>query len=229
MGTTQEDSFAGRLRELIGSQSVRAVARDLEMGQTTIQKYLSGAMPGLEAFIVIAQHFEVSMDWLATGLGPKKVQRALYHRMELEGGEELPEGFMLIPRLDVAASAGNGTLVELENTQDVVAFRTDWLREKGINPGRTHVLAAKGDSMEPTIRDGDILLVDTSIDHVKDNAIYVVVFAGRTLVKRLQLLRDGSVVIKSDNSAAFDDETVPSSEVPDLIVAGRVMWYGRSI
>ena len=82
--------------------------------------------------------------------------------------------------------------------------------------------------MEPTIRDGDVLLVDTSINAVRDNAIYVVVLGGLVLVKRLQIKRDGSLRLISDNDR-FEPEDVPASEAADIHVAGRVMWYGRSI
>ncbi|PTW61383.1 peptidase S24-like protein [Breoghania corrubedonensis] len=82
--------------------------------------------------------------------------------------------------------------------------------------------------MEPTIRDGDVLLVDTSINAVRDNAIYVVVLGGLVLVKRLQIKRDGSLRLISDNDR-FEAEDVPANEASDIHVAGRVMWYGRSI
>jgi phage repressor protein C with HTH and peptisase S24 domain len=180
----------------------------------SLSRYSAGQEAPFAVVAALALAAGKSLDWLATGR---------------EGAQPAPDGFKLIPRLDTQASAGAGALVEAERAYEVLAFREDWLRRRGINPSATHVLSAKGDSMEPTIRDGDILLVDTSIDRVMDNAIYVVVFAGRTLVKRLQLRRDGSVLIRSDNSEAFSDEVVPPSEVTELIVAGRVMWYGRSI
>lgn len=168
----------------------------------------------------------------AQGEGPGGIRNAigkLHDRGPTEGPADFPDDFRMIPRLDVHAAAGSGALVEVEDQVEMLAFRADWLRRRGINPLTAHVLTARGDSMEPTIRDGDILLVDTSIDRVMDNAIYVVVYAGRTLVKRVQLRLDGSVVLRSDNRELFEEETVPASEVPNLNVAGRVMWYGRSI
>lgn len=185
-----------------------------------------------------------SLDWVLTGKGsptpaiPDHEMSQLYARLARNVGVDpqlrsedanLPSDFRLIPRLEVTAAAGPGSLVEYEQPVEMLAFRSDWLRSRGINPLTAHVLTARGDSMEPTIRDGDILLVDTSIDRVMDNAIYVVEYSGRTLVKRVQLRLDGSVVLKSDNQAIFDDEAVPHGEVARLNVAGRVMWYGRSI
>lgn len=134
----------------------------------------------------------------------------------------------MIPRLAVEASAGNGALAHHEESAGMLAFRADWLRRMGINPHAARALTAKGDSMEPTIRDGDILLVDTSIDRVRDNALYVVVLGGLVLVKRVHVKRDGSLTLISDNST-FPPEDVPANETDDLSIAGRVMWFGRSI
>lgn len=102
------------------------------------------------------------------------------------------------------------------------------MERNSVNPRFAEVLVAVGDSMEPTIRDGDLLLLDRSIDRVVDNGIYVLVLAGMVLLKRIQTRRDGSVVLKSD-SERYDDETVPAGEVPDLRIEGRVRWFGRTI
>lgn len=214
-----EDSFAGRLKELIGHQSVRAFSKEVGIGQTTIQKYLAGAMPGLENLVEIARRKAVTLDWLAMGEGAK-------HR-DPDAPGELQE-FRLIPRLDVQPSSGFGAVALDEHPVEMLAFRSEWLRRAGINPDHAHVLTNKGDSNEPTIRDGDVLLVDTSIDRVIDNAFYVVVYNGQALLKRVQLLLDGSVVLSSDNKN-YQPETVGPGDVPSLRIAARLMWFGRSI
>ncbi|WP_374831111.1 S24 family peptidase [Paenochrobactrum pullorum] len=98
---------------------------------------------------------------------------------------------------------------------DLLSFKESWLRGININPRYARVLIAKGDSMEPTIRDGDVLLVDTSITSVYDSAIYIVVYNGHTLVKRVNMLRNGSLMIISDNNH-HPPEDVPLAEVPNL-------------
>ncbi|WP_222361224.1 helix-turn-helix transcriptional regulator [Rhizobium leguminosarum] len=133
-----------------------------------------------------------------------------------------------IQRLDVQASAGTGALVVSDDTVDILGFNRNWLRERSINAAAARILDVKGDSMEPTIRDGDILVVDTSINQVRDNAIYVIIYAGNVLVKRVHIKRDGSLTLISDNER-YPREDVPIAEVPDLHIAGRVMWFGRSI
>lgn len=141
---------------------------------------------------------------------------------------ELAADFALVPRLDIKASAGNGALAIDEEVIDFLAFQASWLRSRNINPDRARVMTAKGDSMEPTIRDGDVLLVDTSIDRVRDNALYIIVFEGLVFVKRIHMKIDGSILLISDNQL-YPPETVTSDAAPRLHVAGRVVWFGRSI
>ena len=142
--------------------------------------------------------------------------------------QSIEQQFAFVKRLDVRPSAGPGSVVSEEGPADVLAFRRDWLTSIGVNPDRAHVLEVRGDSMEPTIRDGDMLLVDTSIDHVRDNGIYVVSHNGYVLVKRVQIALDGTVTLISDN-AHYEVERVAPGDVENLQVAGRVMWFGRSI
>lgn len=142
----------------------------------------------------------------------------------------LAERFAFVRRYDVRASAGNGALTTADELEggDFVAFRADWLHRIGVSPRQAEVLIAIGDSMEPTIRDGDLLLIDRSFDRPKDNGIYVLVLGGMVLVKRIQTRRDGSVVLLSDNQR-YENEVVPADELPDLKVEGRVRWFGRTI
>ncbi len=82
--------------------------------------------------------------------------------------------------------------------------------------------------MEPTIRDGDILLIDTSVTEVRDNGIYCVVYGNMLLVKRVHPRMNGSLQLISDN-AIYPPEEVTPAEVPALSIAGRVMWFSRSL
>ena len=83
--------------------------------------------------------------------------------------------------------------------------------------------------VEPTIRTGDILLIDTSINRFIDDAIYVCSIDGNLMVKRIQLFVGGAVTIKSDNERDYVDQTLSGDEATAVQVAGRVRWIGRMI
>lgn len=184
-------------------------------------------MPGLPKLIELSEAAGTTIDWLATGREPMRPAQNDQQQLQIMGGSDLP-GFTLVPRLNVQASAGNGALTWSEEPVDFLAFQESWLRARNISPKHARVLTTKGDSMEPTIRDGDVLLIDTSIDRVRDNTIYIVVYGGLVLVKRVHGKFDGSLMLMSDNER-YPPEIVAAHDVPDLIVAGRVVWFGRSI
>lgn len=143
--------------------------------------------------------------------------------------DELPDGFVLVPRFDVEASAGPGAFADREQVVDYLAFKGEWVRRTlGVDPRRLVLISAIGDSNEPTIRSGDLLLIDTSIDRIEDNAFYILALADAIVVKRVQRFLSGAVTIKSDNPA-YIDETLDPEELEAINVAGRVRWIGRLV
>ncbi|MEC9247155.1 MAG: S24 family peptidase [Pseudomonadota bacterium] len=136
---------------------------------------------------------------------------------------------IMLPRLDVEAAAGAGAVVASEQVSEMVAFSAAWLRERHITPRSARILTARGDSMEPTIRDGDLLVVDTAIEMAVDAGIYILAYDGVLLVKRLFIKINGDLIISSDNKLVGRDEEVPADRRHDLQILGRVMWFGRTI
>ncbi len=139
------------------------------------------------------------------------------------------EEFALVPRLSVRAAAGTGAVnYEVEEIPDaMLAFRLEWLRQHGIDPRNAAIITAYGDSMEPTIRHGDALLINTAIQDVRSEGIYVVRVEDTLLVKRISIGLDHITLI-SDNPA-IKDEVITKDRLPDLHIVGRVVWFGREI
>lgn len=208
---------AGGLRKIVDATGIPA---------STLSDALAGkSEPRFSLVAAVARAAGRSLDFLVYGEGPGG--RLPVGLVEAKGAGP---GFVGLPALDIRASAGAGLAAVPEQLGggSLIAFREDFLRSIGVNPRFAEVLTASGDSMEPTIRDGDLLVVDRAIDRLVDNGIYVLVYTGMVHVKRVQALRDGSVVLKSDNPQ-YAPEPVPPSEVHELKIEGRVRWYGRSI
>lgn len=218
-----------RLSEVIGRiGSLVKAAEVAGVSDEQVARWRDGkAKPNFYSIALLTYAAGKTLDWLVTGDEPGEKRSDNASQVQMFGRDDLP-GFTLVPRLNVQASAGFGALALSEEPVDFLAFQESWLRARNINPRYARVLTTRGDSMEPTIRDGDVLLVDTSIDHVRDNTIYIVVYGGLVLVKRVHGKFDGSLVLISDNST-YPPETIAAHDVPNLKVAGRVMWFGRSI
>ena len=124
-----------------------------------------------------------------------------------------------VPRLALGASAGPGAVAEGESPVGAFRFAARWLRGQGLDPAMLSSIAVAGDSMEPTLRDGDEILVDKTPRPLRDG-IHVVRLDDALLVKRVELLRGGHIALASDNPAYRTIE-VPMDEIG---VVGRVVW-----
>ncbi|KIO49656.1 hypothetical protein SQ11_05785 [Nitrosospira sp. NpAV] len=134
---------------------------------------------------------------------------------------------MQVPRYDLHASAGHGSVVHSEQIVDHWAFRSEWIRNAlGVSAKDLALISVKGDSMEPTLTSGDMILVDIRNGRIEDNAIYVLQHDGDLLVKRIQRKLDGTVTVISDNKQ-YDSEVLNRAGAAALRVVGRVVWSGR--
>jgi phage repressor protein C with HTH and peptisase S24 domain len=141
-------------------------------------------------------------------------------------GTASPPPLVAIPRIEVGASAGPGGIAEIEEHGPPLGFDAGLLRELGVRrPSSLSIIKVTGDSMEPTLRAGDDILVDRSLSSPRWGAIHVLRFDDDLVVKRL--VRDGqNCIIRSDN-AAYADRTVDDPALIQLI--GRVLWCGRRV
>lgn len=136
---------------------------------------------------------------------------------------------VLVPRYNLQASAGPGSWVDEESVVDHLAFKADWIRRAiGTDPRNLALVdGVRGDSMEPTLRAGDLILVNRAVRRLQDDAIYVVSFDGQLLVKRISRVLGGAEV-RSDNPA-YPPFMVRGDELDQLVIAGRVVWFARVI
>lgn len=131
-------------------------------------------------------------------------------------------------RLDVIASLGDGYVNnETAEVVDYVHVDKAWAREKlGGNLSRIQVITARGDSMQGTIEDGDVLFVDTSVRWFEGEGVYLLSFADGLKAKRLQASVGGGLLVISDNPL-YQTETVEGDKLEKLTICGRVRgaWH----
>ncbi|MBF0097655.1 MAG: S24 family peptidase [Magnetococcales bacterium] len=145
------------------------------------------------------------------------------------GQEERFSDFVLIPRYCAEASLGTGAAC---HSNDAVighlAFKNVWLQKKRLNPKFLALIDAVGDSMAPTISDGDLLLVDLRQKEPLDNRIFVIRMEQKLFAKRFKFQADNRLVIQSDNphSPAFD---MDAAGVQGVDILGRVVWAGKDL
>jgi phage repressor protein C with HTH and peptisase S24 domain len=145
-----------------------------------------------------------------------------------EAIEPAPE-LVRVPRLDVGASAGPGAMEAEERRLGRMGFDALWLRRLGVQDGKAlSVIRVQGDSMAPTLSDGDEILVDRGdrVTRLRDG-IYVLRIEDVLVVKRLAPSPAGArVSIQSDNQAY---PGWPDCPLSDVDIVGRVVWVGRRL
>ena len=126
-----------------------------------------------------------------------------------------------IRKLDVAASAGPGALVDGEIVLGTDTLDPGLARKLGLMDGQAAIIRVRGSSMEPGLFDGDHIVVDTADRTPRaKGGLYVIRIDDAVMVKRVALVR-GALVATSDNPDA--------AAVPDgaIAVIGRVVWQMR--
>jgi SOS-response transcriptional repressor LexA len=143
----------------------------------------------------------------------------------LGGREAAADDLITVPVLDVQASAGAGAFADSERAKARMRFDPSWLRGLALNPKQLSVIQVTGDSMAPTLENGDDILVDLGERRLR-NGIYVLRWDGALNVKRLVLERGNKVTVESDNVAYPSWRSIERRE---LEVIGRVVWAGRRL
>jgi phage repressor protein C with HTH and peptisase S24 domain len=209
-----------RLVEARGQVSLASLADHLGRHLNAVSKWNAGkTMPDAFDLLCYAAFTGTNPYWVLTGQGRKEDLR---NQQALAANDD---EFVLVPRYSVSASAGDGREVVDEDVVAQFAFRKSWIQQRGLRPEALKVVRADGDSMQNTIYDGDMLLIDTSISHVVTDGIYVIGRNGDLFCKRLQIMFNGGVTIKSDNPA-YADQTLDGEAASELKVVGRVVWAG---
>ena len=165
--TAGMDTLSARLDELRGNRSYKAFAEQVGMSESGIRKYFPpfNSLPTIDKALRIARVFNVNLEWLATGQGPKHpdVDAELMVQREV-----FDEEYALIDGYHVTVSTGHGAFNDDHEVKRKLAFRRKWLKFRQLNPDNLAVVFAKGDSMEPTIHSGDSILVDLSRNQIQD-------------------------------------------------------------
>lgn len=209
-----EQEFRRRLR-LIMQQfgSVADLAQAVGVSDNAIYKWVSGrGQPSMISLVNLARAARVSIEWLATGEDAPK--------SEAQTAES--DEYVYLPRNSMRSSVGRGAM-QSRQIVDYLALKVEWLRRRiGIDPKSLILIEAVGDSMAPTIDEGDLVLVDLRDPHFRHDSVYVLRTSGDLSIKRIQRRPDGKLIIRNDN-AAYEPTVVAADSIN---VVGHVIWTG---
>ncbi|EQB15512.1 peptidase S24 [Sphingobium quisquiliarum P25] len=196
------------------------LSRLLKRNPAYIQQFIKRGSPRKldeEDRRVLARYFGVAEQLLggSSSVAPVRKSRSL-------------PAVVTVPRLSLGASAGPGSLDEDERATGAMAFDANWLRHLGVQPQRVSIIRVDGESMAPTLNDGDEIMVDheDGADRLRDG-VYVLRLDGVLMVKRIALgPRRGLFSVLSDNALYPGWIDIDPALVA---IVGRVVWTGRRL
>ncbi len=217
--TKKVGSFAERLKLLVGEQSARSFAAELNISTSGFYQYLTGKSDPTRAVLsLIAGKTGVNLQWLVDGTGPMfldelppqffTITNLEGHQVEFQPSPELRH----LPVLTVEAACGEGTDIPSEDIKAVFSATDAWFRrELGANPENLVLIRARGDSMANTIMPEEMVFVDRSRIVEPCDGIWVFRNEDALFIKRLQFMPGRKIKVKSDNPAYDAFELQPDS------------------
>ena len=190
----------------------------------------------VEFLTKITDTFHINFDWLIKGEGPmlRNESPLMENPPTLVanqiGRSHHKAGLVYVPEYSIVyTSADDGGHVDSEFIDDFAAFRADWIAEMELDPSKVAVIRVSGDSMEPTLENGGLILLDLrDSDLFSTDAIYVFNMDNEIFVKRIQRMGRGQFEILSDNPM-YKPRFPKEYELQTLRVVGRVVWAGRRV
>jgi len=217
------NAFASRLREAMGADSQRTFGDKIGVGQATVRQYLSGATePSWSTLMLIAHACGRSVSWLMTGVDDAANTEAPY---------SLTENYIAVSRFSARASAGYGERVFDEPPASFWQVPREMLR--GFSGNSKHLASTdiSGDSMEPTLHDGEPVIFDRSSRQVDREGVYVLTVGDDLFVKRVRRVPqgDGTIALEliSDNPA-YEKITLAPDAQDHVRIHGHVIWPSTS-
>ncbi len=213
--------FKSFRKTLVKSQKELAI--ELNIHQSTIANIENAKIfPNINFINILYKKYNLNTHWLLTGEG----------EMFLKNSSDLPDDwFSQVPEISPASCGSSGRIAE-EHILGYKAFEKKFLK-KFKDPIVTH---AVGDSMEPLIRDGDLILIDRDPEyrlHPKNDSIYLINNPEKDdelalTLKRILLSNTKLILIPQNPSYPLQEIDLHKKNILNILL-GRVVWYGREL
>lgn len=226
-------SFFDRLRKVTDITTQMALAEALGVNRSAVtQAKIRDAVPQ-KWILNLARRYHISPDWLEFGAGsPREIStsgrsHALNSFSAPGKTGQIPRfsgELCSVPKAAARLCAGGGSYEVDANPVDTFALPRSWLASLGA-PEAMVFMDVVGNSMEPGIHDGDMVLIDKSPVRCTSGGILAVGIEDAIYLKRLEQVRDG-IRLLSDNPDYAPLE-LEGDELNSFYIIGKMVWLCR--
>ena len=187
----------------------------LKVSRSTIGMYETGSRePDFETLEAIADIFNVDMDYL--------MGRSTVERKNPVATSPIPAGFQPLPKMRKVPRVGRiacgEPILAEENIEDYDATPEEWHAD--------FTLLCRGDSMEPKIKDGDVVAIRTQ-PQVENGEIAAVRIGDEATLKRVYC--NGSTVVLQAENPTFPPLVYSGQEAVDIHIEGKAVGLCRRL
>lgn len=194
----------------VGSMRAAMAKEGIQIGQGTLNKLSKGIAGNTSSLRKLAQFARMEADEL------------------LRPSAEPVDGFVEVARVGVRFSNGHGRVEYYEDDRPPLSFRAEFLRKLGIAVGDAVVVDADGESNEPTIKNGSVVLVNRGDRERLNGKLFAFRVDGELMIKRLERI-DGVGILATADNPHFHPKTRVYTNLTDFEVIGRAVWTGTEI
>lgn len=221
-GAASNPDAGARIKQRLGKRGVAWLTSVTGLADSTIRDALERGPARADVALRIAQALDVNLEWLLVGESCPSELSPL-EAYDLAG--RLSQ--TMIPEFDLAYGMGGGTFAETYVRERKVPFRQDWLdRLSGGRWAQFFLAKGAGDSMMPTILNGDDILVNAAEKLINSqDRVWALAYGDALMIKRVRRMPGGEFLLNSDNPIVHP---LALKEL-EFEVIGRVVWIGRAI
>lgn len=229
-------NYAPRMSESVLAANIRTLRKHLGMNQEVFADEVGSAQANVSRWEKrgsIPEPAPLSRMAELAGCSVTQFMDAPWQPTAVRKSPPLPtrastdDDIVEIVGLDLSLSMGPGTLIEEFVEAEPIKIGLRFVQDITRTPSdRLRFVTGIGDSMEPTLRHGDRVLVDINDRQLsRMNGIYWIDHYGAHGIKRLRASGKGKIMVMSDNP------NVPDFEVgaDELRIEGRIVWFARGL
>ena len=166
----------------------------------------------------------VNPEWLATGLG--EMQTDIHHLYN--------ERIVKFESFETSYQESSIEIHNIDTHEPIksINFDLDWIQSRLPDHSLEdlNIVFISNDSMFPTLKSGDLLIVDSSMNIFTNDGIYLIESSAGIFIKRIYKNMNGSLLVKSDN-IAYGLETIFENQSSDFKIIGKanLSWPEKSL
>lgn len=193
--------IGNRIREFaeLKFKTIKALGEALGMSQQNLNAYVNGkATPGANMLKKLSE-LGADVTYILTGISTKdEIAKKVFQELSNKiSGYDYP----------IVSTLSAGSMIEFFNDEEIEKVAFSYHKKYGCM-----ALRVRGDSMKPTIENGDVVLVDSDAKIYEGCIVAARLKSGDQLIKRIRFLPHDLIQLDSDNFL-YDPITITKEEI----------------